>query len=172
MSDTVGSMKPTIGLFALLLSATALLTAETGCKKISQSVTEKAIEEGTGAKSVDLDKGKMQVEGPNGQKMALGDNVALPDGWPKDRVPPYPGAKITAAVSAGGQLSYVAETTDSPEKVKAFYKSKLTGYKEEGAFTTPTAVTVAYKSAAETVSFTASASGDKTMISLAVAPNK
>jgi hypothetical protein len=165
-------MKP-IYVLALMLSAGVVLTAETGCKKITQSVTEKAIEEGTGAKSVDLDKGKMQVEGPNGQKMAMGENVALPDGWPKDRVPPYPGAKINAAVSANGSLSYIAETPDSPDKVKTFYKSKLSSYKEEGVFTTPQSVTAAYKSSAESVSFSASSAGDgKTMITITIAPNK
>jgi len=158
---------------AVCLSALTLLTAETGCRKIGKSVTEKAIEEGTGAKNVDLDKGKMQVEGPNGQKMALGENVAVPDGWPKDRVPLYPGAKLTAAITANGQLSCIAETTDSPDKVKAFYKSKLAAYKEEGTFTSPQAMTAVYKSSAETVSLSASSAGDgKTMVSLAVSPEK
>ncbi len=159
--------------FALIFAAASLLSAETGCKKLTQSMTEKAVEEGTGAKKVDVDKGQMQVEGANGQKMALGENVALPDGWPKARVPPYPGAKIIAAVSASGQLSYVAETTDAPEKVRAFYKSKLSSYKEEGTVTSAQATTAAYKSSAETVSFTASVDGNgKTTIALAVSPNK
>jgi hypothetical protein len=158
---------------ALVLSAVTLLSAGTGCKKVSKSLTEKAIEEGTGAKNVDLSDNKMKFEGPNGQKMAMGENVPLPDGWPKDRIPAYPGAKITGAVSMGGQLSLIAESADSPEKVKAFYKGKLSSYKEEAMFTTPQGFTAAYKNATETIALTANNTGDeKTMISVSITPDK
>jgi hypothetical protein len=143
-----------------------------GCKKLTEAAADKAIEEGTGAKKVDLDKGKIEMTGAQGQQVNLGQNVALPDGWPSSRVPQYPGSTIMAAVSANGQFSYTGQTSDPPAKVVAFYKDKLSGYKNEGTMTMPQGTIVSFKGTQDDVALTASAGGDgKTTITVAITPH-
>jgi hypothetical protein len=143
-----------------------------GCKKITQAASEKAIEEGTGAKKVDLDKGKIEMTGPQGQQVNLGQGVALPDGWPSSRVPLYPGTTLIGAVSANGQLSYTGQSSDPPAKVIAFYKGKLSGYKTQGEMAMPQVSTAGFKGADDDVAVSASQGGDgKTMITVAITPH-
>jgi hypothetical protein len=74
-------------------------------------------------------KGKsVTVKAADGSVYVGGEGVKLPDDFPKD-VPVYPGAKIASSVSAartdtaGHMVTF--QTSDSPEKVAAFYKSKF-----------------------------------------------
>lgn len=74
-------------------------------------------------------KGKnVTVKTADGSVVVSGDAVKLPDDFPKD-VPVYPGAKIASAVSAAqsGASGHMAtfQTSDSPEKVTSFYKTKF-----------------------------------------------
>jgi hypothetical protein len=148
------------------------LMVGSGCKKITQAATEKAMEEGTGAKKVNLDKGNVEVTGPQGQQVNFGQNVALPDGWPTSRVPQYPGSTLIGAVSANGQLSYTGQTGDAPAKVVAFYKDKLSGYKNAANMTTPQGSVASYTSDKEDVAISAGAGGDgKTTITVAITPH-
>jgi hypothetical protein len=165
----VGRMMKTI----VLATCLSLLVCGTGCKKLTQTATEKALEEGTGAKKVDLDKGNVAVTGANGQQVNLGQNVALPDGWPTSRVPQYPGSSIMASASNNGSMSYTAETTDAPAKVVAFYKDKLSGYKVDGQLNMPQGSTAGFKSAQDEVAVSATAGGGgKTMITVGVTTHK
>ena len=74
-------------------------------------------------------KGKnVTVKTADGSVVVSGEGVKLPEDFPKD-VPVYPGAKIVSAVSAGrtdtsGHMA-TFQSSDAPEKVAAFYKSKF-----------------------------------------------
>jgi hypothetical protein len=93
---------------------------------------------------------KREFVGPNGEKVEYdssgknvtvksadgsvyvgGEGVKLPDDFPKD-IPIYPGSKIVSAVSAArtetsGHMA-TFQTSDAPEKIAAFYKSKFSAW--------------------------------------------
>lgn len=74
----------------------------TGCgKKTEEKAMEKQIEQATGGKAdVDLSKDRMSITTKTDKgevKMQVGENVALPDNFPKD-VFVYPGSKISTAM--------------------------------------------------------------------------
>lgn len=117
---------------AVLLSA--------GCESITERITEKAMEvavesaiEKNSGGEVDIQAGKgvsfKSKDGKGGDFVFNSQNGKVPETWPKD-IPPYPGATVTASMSTGASGMLMLETTDSSEKVLAFYKSKLGGMKE------------------------------------------
>jgi hypothetical protein len=79
----------------------------------------------------DKDGKNVTVTTKDGAVYSGGENARIPDNFPKD-IPPYPGAKVSSAVSAGQQAAsgymLTLETNDSPEKVTDFYKSKMSGW--------------------------------------------
>jgi hypothetical protein len=86
-----------------------------GSEKVSYSSDGKAVE----------------VQTPQGTaRVSAGDTASVPADFPKD-IPIYPGARVTASFSgsgAGGSGEMVTfETNDPPEKVGAYYKSRLSG---------------------------------------------
>lgn len=70
--------------------------------------------------------------GDNKGNFAMGDDIRIPDGFPKD-VPVYTGAKIKTALTVGASLQIGLQTADKAAKVADFYKSSLTaaGWKIE-----------------------------------------
>lgn len=65
------------------------------------------------------------------QEVAMADGVALPETYPAELVPLYPGSTCTSAVSTGTvadeqyQYTVVLSTKDSLETVQKFYEEKL-----------------------------------------------
>ncbi|MFO0662939.1 MAG: hypothetical protein U0174_03255 [Polyangiaceae bacterium] len=121
------------------LVATLVLTAlgGTGCKSLAKRAAEKAIEERTGAKSVDLgsSSGSVEVNDGKGTRVAAGQSVRLPSDWPSF-VPQYPGSTISVAAHNASTNEYTAAMVsgDTPDQIIAFYKPKVTGagFKAEG----------------------------------------
>jgi hypothetical protein len=101
-------------------SAVLLLTA--GCRKREYVGPHgEKVEYDSSGKSV-------TVKTPDGSVYVGGEGVKLPEDFPKD-IPVYPGAKLSASVSAAqtgtsGHMVTFA-TADAPEKVAAFYKGKF-----------------------------------------------
>jgi hypothetical protein len=168
----------------VLLGASAL-SLGTGCnsikeklaEKAAEKVTEKVIEKGTGAKGVDLSKDGVKIEGANGEKFEMsGTGAKLPDGWPAF-LPAYTGAKIIAATSAPTGSSVVMRSSDTPDQVFAFYKSKAeaAGFKKAAEMSLPQSKVGAFQKDGSNISLTVSSdTSDKmtTVCSISYAAKK
>src|SRR5262249_55018715 len=128
-----------LGTFAIVASIVASsAVGGLGCKKIRQRMEEKAAEQaikaGTGgAVSVNEDdKGGMTFKDNKGNVVTFGE-TKVPADWPSN-VPVYSG-KVISAVSSkdNGKTAHVVviETTDTPDTVFAFYKSKMSGFEQQ-----------------------------------------
>jgi hypothetical protein len=111
-----------------------------GCESITERITEKAVEvavesaiEKNSGGEVDIEAGKgvsfKSKDGKGGDFVFNSQNGKVPETWPKD-IPPYPGASVTASMGSAASGMLMLETTDSAEKVLAFYKSKMGSMKE------------------------------------------
>ncbi|HEY8091321.1 MAG TPA: hypothetical protein VIF09_25835 [Polyangiaceae bacterium] len=158
-----------------LLAASTLAT--TGCKRLAEKAAEKAeekaIERAAGAKGVQINsngQGSMTVVTDAGTVM-LGSGAKIPEDFPKE-VPVYPGASPTASIktSEGARPAWTLtfETTDSKDKVAAYYKANLSGFTQKSAMDLGQASILVYSSAKYDVSLTANQQGPKTEILLAV----
>ncbi len=109
----------------VLCLAVLVLAPLTGCGAAVQKAAEKA----TGV-DVNNDGNKVTITGNEGDKVEMqgGDDVSLPDGFPKD-VPLYEGAKLIMSNSytTDGNTAYTAvyETSDDVATVHAWYKDAL-----------------------------------------------
>ncbi len=114
---------------ASLILAAALLAG--GCRRAREKAEERAIERQTG--------GAVQISGGNvtlridGGTVAVGANAKVPASFPAE-VPVYPGARVGMAAesSQNGKTgwSLTLETGDARDKVSAFYRSSLAGFKQ------------------------------------------
>ena len=109
--------------------AGALVFVGTGCGKAAEKVQEKAAEEATGAKDVDINKnGDVTVKDKDGNTIQVG-SADLPKDWPDDLKPPS-GVKLVAASTSttnGKQTMIVnGETDDSFDDIYAGIKQQLT----------------------------------------------
>jgi len=134
-------MKQKMFLMVAVLGATVMLSGcgctEWASQKAGEKIMEKAIESGTGWKTdIDMDKGQFSVKGEDGEtKYSAGDNVSLPDNFPKD-VFIYEDAKINMAISSSTEsggffVSYVVSANESD--VFSKYKEEMAknGWKKE-----------------------------------------
>lgn len=122
----------------LFVPAIALSLIGAGCNPVQQAQDQAAataVERATGGKvKVDANGNQMQIKGENGEVTTVGQNITLPDNFPKD-VPVYPGAQITAvSVSTSGEKGAILNqhTTDDLSKAVAWYADAMTkgGFKE------------------------------------------
>lgn len=112
------------------------------CDSITEKITEKAVEaamekalEANSGGDVDIDtSGKsvtIQAKNQKGEKVVLQTQTdTLPDSWPKD-IPPYPGAKVKGSLMTGKGGMLMLESSDTPEQVVAFYRSRTTQMKQK-----------------------------------------
>ncbi len=104
----------------LLLLATVVVWA--GCRR-SQTYTSPGGEKTT----VTQKNGSLEItsKGKDGQEMRVGEDVALPDGFPKD-VAVYPKLTVFALTKdKNGAMSVILKIADPVQQVEAFYKEKL-----------------------------------------------
>ena len=157
-----------------LLAAALVLTsalALTGCKRISEKVEEKAIQNQTGGQ-VDLQNGSLTIKSDAGT-VVVGTSSKLPDDFPK-AVPVYPGAKVEMAAksSQNGKTvwSLTLETGDAHDKVAAFYKSGMSAFKETSSMKMGDSDMNVWQSAQYDVTLmVATGSDQKTTLSMTVA---
>lgn len=162
-------------LLPLLLAVSLVVPFGTGCRALkrraAEKATEKALEESTGAKNVDLSSGGIKVETAQGEKMDFGTGAKLPDGWPS-YAPQYPGSTIMAAMATPNGKTVTAQTTDNPEKVTAFYKDKLSGagFKQQvaGNFGGMQTLTMTKDNGKSNAVVSASVQNGKTMITVSI----
>jgi hypothetical protein len=107
-------------------------------EKLSQKAVEAAMEKAIEANSgndVDIDtSGKsvtIKTKNGKGEEVVLQTQTGqLPESWPKD-IPPYPGAKINGSLVTGKGGMLMLETSDTPDQVIAFYRSKVPQMKQK-----------------------------------------
>ena len=163
-----------------VLAACAALWAASGCEKITEKVTEtvieRAIEKETGGEvDIEADKG-VSFKGKDNQGREViydAKSGTVPDTWPSD-VPVYPGVTVKASLQGNGNRTLVLESSDSPEKVVAFYKAKLGGMKQDADMNMNGSMLLSFDDAPKhrKVLITAAAQGDKTAVNLAVNDQK
>ncbi|WP_394850627.1 hypothetical protein LZC95_24610 [Pendulispora brunnea] len=98
-----------------------------GCKKLKQSIEEKAMEKAGLEKAEGDEQGKsFTFKGSKpGEEVTFGTTQKMPENFPAD-VPVYPGAKVMAAAASGQDAFSVTLTTNDPvAKVVEFYNSKI-----------------------------------------------
>lgn len=147
-------------------------------EKVSEEVAEKAIEksieaDGGGDASVDMSNGQVNITTDQGAvNITANGGGSLPSDFPAD-VPLYPGAKITGTMSSSGPdgagVVVNFETTDSADKIAAFYKEKLGGsFKTAAEMNMGGQLTLAFVSADEkrTVSVSANPTGSGSAVML------
>jgi len=114
--------------FAFAALATFVLGAPSvGCKKLKESIEEKAMEKAGLEKTERDDQGQTFTFKGNkpGEEVTFGTTQKIPDNFPAD-VPVYPGAKVMAAAASGQDTFSITLTTNDPvAKVVEFYNSKI-----------------------------------------------
>ncbi|MBV5261719.1 hypothetical protein FLX56_25230 [Synechococcus moorigangaii CMS01] len=116
---------PTFLLFSLGLG---------GCGMVQEMIFEKAIEAGSGEKvDIDLSQETVDIKTNEGNlSMSSGENVKLPDTFPKD-IYLYRDAKFTMAMDLPEGVSIAFTTDENVAAVKERYQAEMTknGWKQE-----------------------------------------
>jgi hypothetical protein len=168
----------------LIYLALVLLLAFTfGCKKAAQTasetIAEKAIEQGSGGKvDVDLKNGGATITDKETGNTTTVDAKGgkMPEGWPKN-IPQYPGSKVTQSSATdtekGKSFSIILETQDAVDKVNEYYAKELkgAGFKKSTEMTRDDGVTVFYQSEKEVLTMTIFTDKSKTILSISLTPN-
>jgi hypothetical protein len=159
-----------------LVLAAALALPSVGCKRLAERAAEKAeekaLEKSTGGQvSINGQKGTMTIVTDAGEMM-VGTTAKIPEDFPKS-IPVYAGATPKMSVKSANNgkeaWSLSLETTDSKDKVVAFYKTSLTGFTVASSMDMGTSSMTVYQSPKYDVTVMVSAEAKTTGISLNVA---
>ena len=119
----------------------------------AEKIVENAIEGATGGEAnVDLSGETVTIKSKEGTMVISGgENVSLPDNFPKD-VPVYKGAKVLTSISSKEGMSVTLQTTDAVAKVAEFYKTQMAaqGWQSEASLDTGHQTMLNYKKEART----------------------
>jgi len=136
----------------IIAALTAGLVAVTGCKKASEKITEKLIEQsiekdGGGKASVDIQEGKMTIKDADGTlEVASGDGAKIPAEFPKD-VFLVKNAKVVMSMKSSDGMQVMLETKESVDEVAKLYAAgmKAQEWEEETNVNMGDSVMCAYK---------------------------
>ena len=139
----------------------------------AEKAVEKAMEQASGGKAkVDLDNGKVTVSTDEGTAEWGGNK--LPDNWPSD-APIYPNSQVQFSGASNqndnSNSTVVLQTSDSGEKVLAYYKQELVakGWKIESTYEMSDAAMLGATKDKSSISVTIGSGGDqKTSITVSV----
>jgi len=109
---------------ALAAAATALVTL-TACGGVAETVTEQAMEEAMGGDVAINDEG-ISMTDDEGNQMAIGEGVAVPDNWPSN-IPLYDGTLVMVSSAADGTATASWTTEGDPVAVADAYGAQLEG---------------------------------------------
>lgn len=108
-------------LAALLAIATPLVTS---CGDVAQSVAEQAAEQAVGG-NVDINDEGVTVTDDEGNEVAMGTDVALPDNWPAE-IPTLDGGTLSmVSVQSDGSASAMWMTDATPQEATDTYGAAL-----------------------------------------------
>lgn len=152
--------------------------AAAGCgKKVAEIAAEKAIEYSAKADGqdvkVNIQSGDetMVVESKDGS-FATGENVAIPENFPKD-VPVYKGLKPTMSSTMGGEGSFMLSGTieDSPDDAATYYsrEAAANGWTETTKISQPQMIMLAYEKDDRAMTIMSSSEAGSTSLSITVA---
>jgi hypothetical protein len=116
----------------LLLGAPALAACGGVAEQAIEEAAEQAVE-GAGGGDVELTDEGVTVTDDEGNEVAIGQDVALPDNWPAE-VPPFEGGTLSmVTVQADGSASAMWSTDGTPEEAAQAYGGALeaAGYTSE-----------------------------------------
>jgi len=166
---------------AFALAAASLILFGAGCNpfqsvqnKIGEKVTEGIVNQATGGK-VNINSQGQQVtytDNKTGATSAFGEDVKLPDGFPKDAYI-YPGTKITGVTLSkenGVSASVILTTSDASKAVADWYAktAKDNGYTEASSFTVNGMESRSYTKGNATITMNATPDTDKGTTSIVV----
>jgi len=159
----------------LVLAAASVLPS-VGCKRLAERAAEKAeekaLEKSTGGQvSINGQKGTMTIVTDAGEVM-LGATAKIPEDFPKS-IPVYAGANPKMAMKSASNgkeaWSLSLESTDSKDKIVAFYKANMSGFTVASTMDMGTSAMTVYQSPKYDVTVMVSAESKTTGISLNVA---
>jgi len=159
-----------------LVLAAAFVLPSVGCKRLAERAAEKAeekaLEKGTGGQvSINGQKGTMTIVTDAGEVM-LGATAKIPEDFPKS-IPVYAGANPKMAMKSASNgkeaWSLSLESTDSKDKIVAFYKANMSGFTVASTMDMGTSSMTVYQSPKYDVTVMVSAESKTTGISLNVA---
>lgn len=159
----------------LVVSLAALSFVGLGCnpmqavqdkvsQKIGDSVASGILSQASGGKvDVNGDNGSYTFkDNKTGASVAIGENVKIPDNFPKD-VPLYPGAKtLTASMgqASKSEASVTLQVTDDPQTVVKWYENQLRDWKQASTYSMSGSEIRSYEKGTLKLSVTILQSGD------------
>lgn len=112
----------TLALAAILALGTPVLAA---CGGVAEQAAEQAAEEALGG-DVDITDEGVTVTDDEGNEVAMGENVSLPDNWPAE-IPVYDGGTLQmVSVQADGSATAMWMTDATPQEAADAYGAALT----------------------------------------------
>lgn len=110
-----------------LLGFPALAACGDATETAAQNAAEQVAEDVMGGGDVDIADNSMTMTDDEGNEMAVGEDISLPDTWPAD-VPVYSGGELSmVTVQADGTAYAMWTITDDPSQVMDEYSALLEG---------------------------------------------
>lgn len=109
---------------AIGLASAGLVLA--GCGQVAEQAAEQAVEQAMGEDAdINVEDGSVSMTDAEGNNVAIGENVALPDNWPAE-IPVYDGGTLSlASVDAASGVTAMWMTDATPEDAAAAYGAAL-----------------------------------------------
>ena len=169
-----GSKKTLAALAALALGITGLVGCSNPADEVAEQLTEELVEAGgDGNVDVDIDDESMTITDDEGNEMAVGEGVSIPDTWPS-AVPLFEGGTVVmSTVQPDVAASAVWETDASVEEAADAYDAQLTsaGFELDQDAAVAETIIRGYSSATMTLSVSVSDEGGTTTVTVAAAMN-
>lgn len=140
-----------------LLAFPALAACGNVAENAAQSAAEQAAENAMGGGDVDISDDSMTVTDDEGNEMAVGENISIPDTWPDD-VPLYDGGELAmVTVQADGSAYAMWMLSGAPADAMDAYSAQLesAGYSMDQEADLGGTLMREFRSAAKTVSVVA-----------------
>lgn len=110
---------------AALLTFPALAACGGAAENVAQNVAEQAAENAMGGGDVDISDDSMTMTDAEGNQLAIGADVSLPDSWPAE-IPLLDGGTLSvASVQADGTAYAMWSTEDTPVEAADAYGAQL-----------------------------------------------
>lgn len=117
---------------AALVATITIIPTVAGCGQAAEQVAEQAAEQALGG-DVDVNDEGVTVTDDEGNQVAIGEDVSIPDNWPAEVPLLEGGTPQMASVQADGSASVMWTVEATPEEAAAAYGAALidAGFTEE-----------------------------------------
>jgi hypothetical protein len=157
---------------AALIAAVTIIPAVAGCGQAAEQVAEQAAEQALGG-DVEVNDDSVTVTDDEGNELAIGEDVGIPDAWPTEVPVLEGGTPQLASVEADGSASAVWSVDATPEEAAMAYDAALVsaGYTQESTSTMGGMVVSEYTGNGYTVSFMSANAGEQTTVTVTAEPS-